>query len=231
VPSAGEEAVRGADAGRLVDGALDRAFLVGTLADLARVPTNVELGFDTLIEPDDPKLVHYVQDVVRRRLLDIGVYDLIDARRNNLVARLGSGESGRCLLIQSYTTSQHHNLMERPFDGVVANGARWGRDEPVVISQGVSQNKSHQAVMLTVLKLLGELRMPLRGRLYWRSTTRGAARTSARRRSSPRSARCPTSRSCRRRRTWRSRSATAGASTSTSSCGAPPRTRARPTRG
>jgi acetylornithine deacetylase/succinyl-diaminopimelate desuccinylase-like protein len=173
VPSAGEEAVRGADAGRLVDGALDRAFLVGTLADLARVPTNVELGFDTLIEPDDPKLVHYVQDVVRRRLLDIGVYDLIDARRNNLVARLGSGESGRCLLIQSYTTSQHHNLMERPFDGVVANGARWGRDEPVVISQGVSQNKSHQAVMLTVLKLLGELRMPLRGRLYWAVNNEG----------------------------------------------------------
>jgi acetylornithine deacetylase/succinyl-diaminopimelate desuccinylase-like protein len=170
VRSAGE---RTADAGRLVDGALDRAFLVRTLADLARVPTNVELGFDTLIEPDDPKLVHYVQDVVRPRLLDIGAYDLIDAPRNNLVARLGSGESDRRLLIQSYTASQHHNLMERPFDGVVANGGRWGRDEPVVISQGVSQNKSHQAVMLTVLKLLEELRTPLRGRLYWAVNNEG----------------------------------------------------------
>jgi acetylornithine deacetylase/succinyl-diaminopimelate desuccinylase-like protein len=161
------------DVGESVDRALDRAYLVRTLAELARVPTNVDLGFDTLIEPDHPRLVHYVQEVVRPRLLALGHYDLIDAPRNNLVARLGSGESGRSLLIQSYTPSQHHNLMERPFDGVIANGARWGRDEPVVIGQGVSQNKAHQAVMLAVLKLLGELGVPLRGRLYWAVNNEG----------------------------------------------------------
>jgi acetylornithine deacetylase/succinyl-diaminopimelate desuccinylase-like protein len=159
--------------GELVDRTLDRAYLVRTLAELARVPTNVDLGFDTLIEPDHPRLVHYVQDVVRPRLVDLGQYDLIDAPRNNLVARLGSGESGRSLLIQSYTPSQHHNLMERPFDGVIANGARWGRDEPVVIGQGVSQNKAHQAVMLAVLKLLGEMGVELRGRLYWAVNNEG----------------------------------------------------------
>jgi acetylornithine deacetylase/succinyl-diaminopimelate desuccinylase-like protein len=156
-----------------VDRGLDRGFLADTLAALSRVPTNVELGFDTLIEPDDPKLVHYVQEVVRPRLLELGVRDLIDAPRNNLVARLGSGESMRRLLIQSYTPSQHHNLMERPFHGVVANGAHLGRDEPVVIGQGVSQNKAHQAVMLTVLKLLRDLGVELRGRLYWTVNNEG----------------------------------------------------------
>jgi acetylornithine deacetylase/succinyl-diaminopimelate desuccinylase-like protein len=156
-----------------VDAALDRAYLVRTLSELARVPTNVELGFDTLIEPDDPRLVRYVQGEVRPRLLELEQYDLIDVPRNNLVARLGSGESGRCLLIQSYTPSQHHNLMERPFDGVVANGRRWGRDEPVVIGQGVSQNKCHQAVMLAVLKLLRDLRAQLTGTLYWAVNNEG----------------------------------------------------------
>ena len=156
-----------------LDTALDRDYLAATVAELARVPTNVELGFDTLIEPDDPKLVRYVQDVVRPRLLELGVRDLIDAPRNNLVARLGAGESGRCLLLQSYTPAQHHNLMERPFDGVIANGARWGRDEPVVIGQGVSQNKAHQAVMLAVLKLLRDTGVTLRGRLYWAVNNEG----------------------------------------------------------
>lgn len=146
-------------------------YLARTLAELARVPTNVELGSDTLIEPDDPKLVHYVQRELRPRLFDLGVHDLIDAPRNNLVARLGSGESGRSLLIQNYTPSQHHNLMERPFDGIVENGARWGRDEPVVIGQGVSQNKAHQAVMLAVLRELQHT--PLRGRLYWAINNEG----------------------------------------------------------
>lgn len=168
MPSAAEHA-----AAQPVDDAIDRPFLVRTLAELARVPTNVDPGFDTLIEPDDPKLVHYVQGVIRPRLLELGLYDLIDAPGNNLVARLGSGESGRSLLIQSYTPSQHHNLMQRPFDGVVANGARWGRDEPVVIGQGVSQNKAHQAVMLTVVKLLRDLHVRLRGRLYWTVNNEG----------------------------------------------------------
>jgi acetylornithine deacetylase/succinyl-diaminopimelate desuccinylase-like protein len=152
---------------------VDRAYLARTLSALARVPTNVELGFDTLIEPDDPKLVRYVQEEIRPRLLDLGVLDLIDVPGNNLVVRLGSGESGRSLLIQTYTATQHHNLMERPFDGVVANGARWGRDEPVVIGQGVSQNKAHQAAMLAVLRLLRDRGTTLRGRLYWAVNNEG----------------------------------------------------------
>jgi acetylornithine deacetylase/succinyl-diaminopimelate desuccinylase-like protein len=137
------------------------------------VPTDVPLGFDTLIEPDDPKLVHYVQDVMRPRLVAEGVLDLVDADRNNLITRLGSGELDRCLLIQSYTATQHHNLMERPFDPRVVNGARFGRDEPVVVGQGVSQNKAHQAAMLAVLRLLRELDIPLRGRLYWTVNNEG----------------------------------------------------------
>src|SRR5919199_523340 len=103
------------EAKAVVEEYLDRAYLVETLSRLAKVPTDVPLGFQTLMEPDDPKLVHYVQDVVRPELVKLGLYDLLDVPRNNLVARLGSGESGRTLLIQNYTAAQHHNLMEEPF--------------------------------------------------------------------------------------------------------------------
>ena len=159
-------------AGR-IDAALDRRFLLDTLLGLGSVPTDVPVGFDTLIDPDDPKLVHYVQEVMRPRLIAEGADDLIDAGRNELVLRLGSGERDRCLLIQNYTPAQHHNLMERPFDARVADGAAYGREGPVAVGQGVSQNKAHQAVMLAVLRLLRELGTPLRGQLYWTVNNEG----------------------------------------------------------
>jgi acetylornithine deacetylase/succinyl-diaminopimelate desuccinylase-like protein len=152
---------------------VDRAFLVQTLSELARIPTNVPIGFETLIEPDDPKLVHYVQNVVRPRLVDLGFYDLLDAPPNNLVVRVGEGVSGEALLIQNYTPAQHHNLMPEPFSGKVGSARDFGRDEPAVFGQGVSQAKAHQTVMLVVLKLLRDSGARLRGRLYWAVNNEG----------------------------------------------------------
>jgi acetylornithine deacetylase/succinyl-diaminopimelate desuccinylase-like protein len=152
---------------------IDERYLVDSMSRLARVPTDVPLGFNTLMEPDDPKLVHYVQDVVRPELAAIGVYDLLDVPRNNLVARLGAGRSGRALLIQNYTPAQHHNLMDEPFSGKVANAAAYGCPEPAVFGQGVSQSKAHQAVMLAVLKMLVESETPLDGTLYWAVNNEG----------------------------------------------------------
>ena len=157
----------------MIDDGLDRRYLVTTLSALARVPTDVPLGFDTLMEPDDPKLVHYVQDVIRPELARLGVYDLLDAPRNQLVARMGRGASGRSLLILNYTPTQHHNLMEHPFSGRIANARAYGCPEPAVFGQGVSQNKAHQAVMLAVLKLLVESGVDLGGRLYWAVNNEG----------------------------------------------------------
>jgi acetylornithine deacetylase/succinyl-diaminopimelate desuccinylase-like protein len=157
----------------VIDAHLDRGYLVEMLSALAKVPTDVPLGFDTLMAPDDPKLVHYVQEVLRPELVRLGCYDLLDAPGNNLIARMGTGESGESLLIQSYTPAQHHNLMDAPFSGRVGNAAAYGRDEPAVFGQGVSQNKVHQAVMLAVLKLLRSAGVELRGRLYWAINNEG----------------------------------------------------------
>ena len=156
-----------ADRDVLIDRYLDRDYLVQTLSRLARVPTDVPLGFETLMEPDDPKLVHYVQEFVRPELVALGCYDLLDVPRNNLVARCGPAGTGRGLLIQNYTASQHHNLMEDPFSGKIGSAAAYGCHEPAVFGRGVSQNKAHQAVMLAVLKLLRQSGVELGGRLYW----------------------------------------------------------------
>jgi acetylornithine deacetylase/succinyl-diaminopimelate desuccinylase-like protein len=146
--------------------AIDERYLTETLLKLMAVPTDVPLGPATLMEPDDPKLVHYVQRVVRPELYALGVHDLLDVGRNNLLARLGRGTSGRSLLLLVYTVTQHHNLMADPYPGWIGNGRAYGHDEPCAFGQGVSQNKLHQAVALTVLKLLLDEGVDLRGRLY-----------------------------------------------------------------
>jgi acetylornithine deacetylase/succinyl-diaminopimelate desuccinylase-like protein len=156
-----------------IDRQFDRRYLVEIMSRLATVPTDVPLGFNTLMDPDHPKLVHYVQNVIRPELVSLGAFDLFDAPGNNLVVRMGTGESGRVLLIQNYTPAQHHNLMPNPFSGKVGNARRYGIDEPAVFGQGVSQNKAHQAVMLAVLRLLLANNITLRGRLYWAVNNEG----------------------------------------------------------
>ncbi|MDE0176054.1 MAG: M20/M25/M40 family metallo-hydrolase [Defluviicoccus sp.] len=147
-------------------GRLDRRFTIDTLVDLARVPADVPMGHEVFIEPDDPKLVHYVQNVLRPKLAQAGAYDLIDVPGNQIVARHGAGTGGKSLLIQVYTPVQHHNLMDDPWSGKIASGAAWGRDEPCVFGMGVGQNKSHQAIALAVLKLLADTGTELPGTLY-----------------------------------------------------------------
>lgn len=145
---------------------LDTAYLIRTLERLAKVPADVPMGAEVFIEPDDPKLVHYVQQVLRPELSAIGVHDLIDVPGNQVVARYGDGTSGRSLLIQVYTPIQHHNQMADPWSGKIARATDWGYDEPCLFGQGVTQNKSHQAIILTILKLLHEQNVPVAGTLY-----------------------------------------------------------------
>ena len=145
---------------------LDTDYLIATLVALAKVPADVPMGAEVFIAPDDPKLVHYVQAVLRPHLMAIRAHDLIDAPGNQIVVRLGQGRSDACLLIQVYTPVQHHNQMSEPWSGKIARAARWGHDEPCVFGQGVSQNKAHQAIALAVLKLFLDERTEIPGTLY-----------------------------------------------------------------
>jgi acetylornithine deacetylase/succinyl-diaminopimelate desuccinylase-like protein len=143
---------------------LDERYLTNTLVRLLKIPTEVPLGANTLMEPDDPKLVHYVQRVIRSELEQLGVPRVIEAPLNQLVVRLGRGASPEALLIQVYTPTQHANFMADPFSGRIAVPP--GATAPAAYGQGASQNKAHMAVVLAVLKLLLESGTDLAGTLY-----------------------------------------------------------------
>ena len=150
----------------------DRDYLVATLRRLAQIPTHVPLGHETLIEPDHPKLVHYVQDVLRTALLDLGYDDLLDPGLNNLVVRTGK-RAATSVLIQNYTPAQHANLMENPFSGHVADVQVGDQLRPAIHGQGVSQAKVHQAAMLTALRWLARNSQTPEGTLYWAINNEG----------------------------------------------------------
>jgi hypothetical protein len=128
---------------------LDMRYLIDTLVDIAQVPTDVPLGPNVFMAPDDPKLVHDVQQVLRPKLTTLGAYDLIDVPENQFVVRYGLGTSDTTLLLMVYTPIQHHNLMHDPFSARIARGTAWSFDEPCVFAQGVTQTKSRHAIVLS----------------------------------------------------------------------------------
>ena len=149
----------------LVD-ALDLNYLVNTLQELAKVPAAVPMGTEVFMEPDNPVLVRYVQEEIKPKLTAMGDVTLIDVPENQIVVEIGNGGREKALLIQVYTPVQHHNLMDDPWSGKIENAATWGYDEPCIFGQGVTQNKSHQAIVLTILKLLRDNNVTLDGQLY-----------------------------------------------------------------
>ncbi len=151
----------------IVDDHLDEQLIIDELLRMLREPTEVPLGANTLMAPDDPKLVHFVQKVVRPAFEEIGAYEIIEAPLNQFVVRIGEGTSDKALLIMAYTPTQHANLMDNPFNARIAMGTQHGYDEPCAFGQGATQNKSHIAAMLGVINLLLDAGVELPGTLYF----------------------------------------------------------------
>ncbi|NJO84994.1 MAG: hypothetical protein HC828_21070 [Blastochloris sp.] len=83
----------------LIDERLDRRYLTEIALELAQVPTAVTPSFDTLVEPDDPMLVQYVQHVVRPELMRLGMYDLMTEERLPVI--INGGETRDSYSIES----------------------------------------------------------------------------------------------------------------------------------
>ena len=70
---------------------IDDPYMVDLLLKLLKVDCTVELGPETLMEPDHPKLVNYVQNVIRPELEKIGALHIIDLPKNQLGVKIGKG--------------------------------------------------------------------------------------------------------------------------------------------
>jgi succinyl-diaminopimelate desuccinylase len=153
-------------AGEIVEAHYDQRFVSEALLALARTPTDVPLGQNE-IEPTDPKITHYVRDVVRPLVARVVPGPIEIDELNNLVCRVGSGAASPSLLVMTYTTAQHGNYTDPALEGRVVDGADYGVEGECVAGKGTSQNKGALAAMLGALKIVADSGLRLRGTLVF----------------------------------------------------------------
>lgn len=149
----------------IIDRRYDDRYVRDVLVRLASAPTDVPLGqFE--IDPTDPKIHHFVHDIVKPELERLGVGRIEADELNNLVCRIGTG-GPPTLLLMTYTTAQHGNYTTPEMEGRIANGRAYGFDEDCVFGKGTSQCKGAMASALGALKILEDERMRLTGTLIF----------------------------------------------------------------
>jgi len=141
--------------------------LVADLRTLARIPSAVPPGAQTLIAPDDPILKAYHR-VLRPRFAELAGQvpgaGLVDLPLEQYAVHVEGAGSGPTVMFMAYTPTQHHNEMSDPWSGDLRVPP--GEDELAVFGQGVTQNKAHQAVLLELLRRLAATGGIARGSLW-----------------------------------------------------------------
>ncbi len=149
---------------RVVERRYDHAYVVETLLTLAGTPVDVPLGRHE-IEPTDPRVSHYVHDVVRPLVERLGLGPVAIDDLNNLTCTIGAAVSSPSLLVMAYVTAQHGNYTDPALEGRLQNAKTQGVDEDCIFGKGTSQNKGALAAVLGALKIVADEGVPLRGRL------------------------------------------------------------------
>jgi acetylornithine deacetylase/succinyl-diaminopimelate desuccinylase-like protein len=148
----------------VVERRYDHAYVVETLLTLAGTPVDVPLGQHE-IEPTDPRVAHYVRDVVRPLVERLGLGPVAIDDLNNLTCTIGAPVPSPSLLVMAYVTSQHGNYTDPALEGRLQNAKTHGVDEDCIFGKGTSQNKGALAAVLGALKVVADEGAPLRGRL------------------------------------------------------------------
>lgn len=140
--------------------------LLEDLQALARVPSAVPLGAETLIDAEDPVLQAYHQ-ALRPRFAALVERTpgsrMVDLPFGQFAVQLKASAPGPALLLMAYTPTQHHNEMADPWSGELRDSPE---GKPAIFGQGVTQNKAHQAVLLEVLRRVGAAGGISRGSLW-----------------------------------------------------------------
>jgi acetylornithine deacetylase/succinyl-diaminopimelate desuccinylase-like protein len=116
------------------------------LVALARVPSPLT----DLLEAE-PKLRAFIDSAVEARLRSMGFADIRRDSMGNLLARCGSLESSRSLMLVTNAMNQPAATMPNPYGGDVCDGAPFGLPGQVVLGKGLSEQKAPLAAILTAL--------------------------------------------------------------------------------
>ena len=129
---------------------------------LAQVPSPLTALFEA-----EPKLREFIDVAVEPRLREMGIGNIRRDTMGNLAATLGSGASGRSLMLVTNAMTQPPATMPNPYGGEVRDGAAYGLPGEVVLGKGVSEQKAPLAAILLALRSVLAARVPLSGQVVF----------------------------------------------------------------
>ena len=142
---------------------LDRVGLERHMIELGAFDTSVDPGYDTLMPPQHAKLELFRELAVLPALesLPLAKTVVVDPLGNTIIV-MGTGRAPQ-LCVMNYAPTQHANLLADPYPArIERRGSAVG-----VRGRGMTQNRTHQAVMFCVLDALAQSGATLNGTLIW----------------------------------------------------------------
>jgi len=130
------------------------------LIELVRVPSP-----QTALMEAEPLLRTFIATAVEPRLRAMGFSDIRYDLMGNLISTVGTGRSGRSLMLITNAMNQPAATMINAYAGDTADGARFGLPGEVVLGKGASEQKANMAAMLVAMEAVLRGGYPLAGRL------------------------------------------------------------------
>jgi len=129
---------------------------------LAQVPSPLTELFEA-----EPKLREFIDVAVEPRLRDMGMGNIRRDPMGNLAATLGSGSSGRSLMLVTNAMNQPAATMPNPYGGEVRDGAPYGLPGEVVLGKGLSEQKAPLAAILLALQSILSAKVSISGQVVF----------------------------------------------------------------
>ena len=130
------------------------------LIELVRVPSP-----QTALMEAEPLLRTFIATAVEPRLRAMGFSDIRYDLMGNLISTVGTGRSGRSLMLITNAMNQPAATMINAYAGDTADGARFGLPGEVVLGKGASEQKANMAAMLVAMEAVLGGGVTLSGRL------------------------------------------------------------------
>ena len=126
------------------------------MVELARIPSPL-----TPMMEAEPKLREFIDIAVEPRVRDWGAKIYRD-QMGNLLATLGTNQSGRSVMLVTNAMTQPAATMHNPFGGEVRNGRDYDLPGEVVLAKGVSEQKAPLSAILLALRAIVACGVPIR---------------------------------------------------------------------
>src|SRR6185437_8864421 len=146
----------------LLDAKLSRERAKQLLIELVRVPSP-----QTELLEDEPLLKKFIKEAIEPRLRTMGFADVRYDAMGNLIATYGAGTSGKSLMIIGNAMNQPAATMPNPYNGDVADGAKYGLPGECVMGKGASEQKANLAAMLHAMETVIASKTPIAGKLVF----------------------------------------------------------------